>query len=133
MDFFSTKNTWGTDEISTSPTGYDSNLFITDSRIKKQMSGGRQNTQPMRTGKVIKKPVPKQKKKNISSFTTPMSDKMYQLSDNHLMIILLVILVVLCALIFNKVHEYNNNIKTLTHVLLTMDSNQINNKIKTLL
>ena len=113
MDF-SYGNTWGTDSISTStPMNYDSSdLFVTQPKIGKVLqypAVGQKYPNPVMEKKAIMPP------SKTEGFVTDMRSP--DISENMLIILLLVVLIVLCTMIYSTVKQTCETMKLMAAIL----------------
>jgi hypothetical protein len=114
---FSLNSAWGTDEITSyTPMNHDySNLFYTDKKIKNEIQWPKHtlNTPTQKP----KPPLPSNNSK-IENFVDVYGNYP-AITENMLIIMLLVILILMCASVYHTVKQTHETIKMLVSIIAT--------------
>ena len=121
MDFsYMGGNEWGTDQISSAtPMNFNNNdIFMTQPKIDKQLQYPvpRHMYPNPRTQAKFALPPPRPQSKGMESFVDQYGNYP-QITENMLIILLLVILVVMCSMIYSTVKQTCETIKLMASIL----------------
>ena len=112
MDYSFTGSGLGTDQIfASTPLDYDNSVFVNNNNIKKDIKWPHEN---MNFPEVELKPKLSQK---IDTFSNPKKTT-FELTDDLLIMFLLVILVVFCSLIYNTTRQIADNVEVLKTLII---------------
>jgi hypothetical protein len=100
---------WGTDQIFSAPSAYNDtgNIFVTDEKVKKELSWP-----PRKQKHIIPQYLPVE---NFEHIRYPNIDNM--LTENGVLMILLVILIIMCAMVYTTLKQTNDALIAITMML----------------